>query len=320
MTATERAALTDALTAASTGPSPPPMDRLLAAAEHVIDRAKPNQVILFGSASRGEFDSNSDFDFFLVEPKTSTLVGFDRWTHPDTGDEIDLVCDQADTLPAKRWRVGTIAAEVFALGATIYSTGEPMPTLRDQGIDPMRPVRESKYDLSEALDMTRRCRSNLSNADDAIGPKNQDPQTGCQRLQECLEKGLKALTIAHGHPLKHTHEIGDLLKRVRRDDIGENPPGLSGYAVDDTDLAILSRYGGGGGYNVAQGAADPQAMFEKFRPDTGRFVSYLQERVPALLDEHDRKRREAAREQLDTSVHPSAKNTGSIRRRGPSCR
>lgn len=48
MTAEARSALTEHLTAASAGPNPPPVDRLRAAAEYVIERAKPDQLILFG--------------------------------------------------------------------------------------------------------------------------------------------------------------------------------------------------------------------------------------------------------------------------------
>lgn len=135
-----------------------------------------------------------------------------------------------------------------------------------------------------------RCKSNFSNAEDAVKPDNEDWHTGCQRLQECFEKGLKALMIAHGRPFKYTHDIRSLLNDVRGTNVKENPPGLDGFNAADADLKILSRCGTGGGYDAAQGAADPKRLFEKFHPAAAEFAAYVQTKVPGLLDEHARLR------------------------------
>lgn len=296
MTANERTALTTALTNASRGLNPPPIARLRAAAEHVIKRTQPDQVILFGSAARGEFGEHSDFDFLVLRraPDRTPPDNAEKWTHPETGDSIDIIFEDPDAAPTNRWLAGTVEAAVFAVGATIYPAGDqvPIPTLRDSGVDPEDAMKEGKYERHKALDMARRCKSNFSNAEDAVKPDNEDWHTGCQRLQECFEKGLKALMIAHGRPFKYTHEIRSLLNDVRGTNVQENPPGLDGFNAADADLKILSRYGTGGGYDAAQGAADPKRLFEKFHPAAAEFAAYVQTRVPGLLDEHARRRRE----------------------------
>lgn len=292
-TPVDRAALTDALAAASAGPNPPPIDRLLAAAEYVIERAEPDQVILFGSASRGQFHRNSDFDFLALQPRDDPGFGWTRWTHPDTGDEMDVLFDDPERVPERRWLAGTVHAAIFAEGATVFAARgrETVPTLRDQGIDIEDVMKEGRYDLNKALDMARRTRTRLSNADDSIRVAgDEDWHTGCQNIQECFEKGLKALMIAHGRPFKYTHEIRSLLNDVRGTSVKENPPGLDGFNAADADLKILSRYGTGGGYDAAQGAADPKRLFEKFHPAAAEFAAYVQTRVPGLLDEHARLR------------------------------
>ena len=298
-TPVDRAALTDALTAASAGPNPPPIDRLLAAAEYVIDRAEPDQVILFGSASRGQFHRNSDFDFLALQPRDDPGFGWTRWTHPETGDEMDVLFDDPERAPERRWLAGTVHAAIFAAGATVFAARgrETVPTLRDQGIDIEVVMKEGRYDLNKALDMARRTRTRLSNADDSIRVAgDEDWHTGCQNIQECFEKGLKALLIAHDRPFDCTHDIRALRKAADADEIGEKPPRLN--ELTDEDLHVLSNYGKGGGYDAAQGAANPEALFKKCRPAAGALVEYITARVPALL-EHDRKRREAQKQEID---------------------
>ena len=137
MTAADRAVLTDALTAASAGPSPPPIARLRAAAEYVIDRARPDQMILFGSASRGEFDAGSDFDFLVVRRPAADARPTDsaRWTHPETGDEMDVLFETPELAAERRWRLGTPHSVIFAEGATVHAAPGATP-IRIRGTPP----------------------------------------------------------------------------------------------------------------------------------------------------------------------------------------
>ena len=293
MTATERAALTDALTAASAGPHPPPIDRLRAAAEYVIGRVKPDQLILFGSASRGDFRAGSDFDFFALKARTDRRETSARWTHPDTGDEIDLVFDDAEHAMVRRWLAGTVRASIFADGATVFAAPERdiVETLRDQGIKLEDRMAWSKFELGKAVNMALRCESRLSNADDCVrsSRKHKDWHTACQNIQECLEKGLKALIIAHGRRFEHEHDIRKL--RTAAAEAGEKIESLN--ALSDETLEVLGKYGTKAGYDTDEGAKDPEKLFRECRPAAEEMVNRTKERVPELLDARDRERRAA---------------------------
>ena len=315
MTAAERTALTAHLAAASAGPHPPPIDRLQAAAEYVIDRARPDQVILFGSAARGEFRPDSDFDFLVIEAKNRPLEGpwWDSWMHPKTQDRLDLIFETAGEAPKNRWTAGTVNAIVFAFGATIYTANgqTPIRTLRDQGIKPEIEVKQGKYDVRQALDVARRSRTHLRNADNSAGPgiEEDDWQTATECLQQAYEKSFKALLIAHDCVFEYTHRIGDLLTAVRSEPVNENPPGTERIDAESENLAQLSEYGKGAGYDWKQGASDPKTLFRKFRPGADRLVAYVKTRVDELLDAHDRARIETKRRELDEGIpiRPSAR-------------
>ena len=287
-----------ALTAASAGPNPPPLDRLRAAAEYVIERAGPDQLILFGSASRGEFRDGSDFDFLVLGDWSD--ADSDRWTHPVTHDEIDLVFEKTAEVAIHRWQAGTVQAVVFAEGATVFTAPRrtTVPTLRDEGISPEECMREGKYELDKAVDMKNRATTAMKNADNCVDtPGEEDWHTGCQRLQECIEKGLKSLRIANNAVVHYTHEIGFL--RDRAADVGERIDALN--EVPDDTLKVLSKYGLGGGYDSAQGSEDPEKLFRDCRPVAVECTKYIGKRVPELLDTRDRERRAAQKAAVENA-------------------
>ena len=271
-----------ALIEASRGPSPPPLDRLRAAAEYVVRRADPAQLVLFGSAARGEFRDDSDFDFLVVRPvgkEPGSGRKFAQWTHPGTGDEIDVIFEDPVKLSGRRRLAGTLHAAIDAEGATIHGTG--IPTLRDEGREVSEMAGRGWYRLDKAADMTNRAITRLENADQAVRPARGDWQTGCRNLQECAEKALKAVIIANGRPFAYTHDIAEL--RAAAEALGERIPGTG----DEALLAEISAYGKGGGYDADQGADDPEALFRKFRPTAAAMLEYARDRVPTLLAEHE---------------------------------
>ena len=109
------------LAARAAGPNPPPLDRLKAAAEYAIERTGAPQLILFGSAARGEFTPESDFDFLAVAPlKLPGAAGKpERLEHPTTGDDIHVLLADIATIEAKRWIVGTVFCEAMSQGCTV---------------------------------------------------------------------------------------------------------------------------------------------------------------------------------------------------------
>lgn len=295
MTAAERTALTDVLQTASAGPSPPPLRRLRAAAEYVIRETEGEQIILFGSAGRGEFGKHSDFDFFVLKRGHGPgrkARGFSRLTHPDTGDRIDVLFEEPDRIPTARWNAGTVEARVFACGRTIHTAAgrRTIPTLRDQGISPrdlMTSVKKGMFRPDKAFDLIRSAEGLLEDADHAVRPSRQDWDNGCQHVQSGTEKALKSVLVARGVEFEYRHEIDRLAAAVTA--IGETVP-----LPEDPDSGLLreiSDYGKGGRYDRDQRTADPEGLFKAFRPIAGGIAGYARSRVNELLGERDRDRK-----------------------------
>ena len=288
MTATDRAALTDALTAASAGPHPPPIARLRAAAEYVIDRARPDQVILFGSASRGEFDAGSDFDFLVVRRPAADARPTDsaRWTHPETGDEMDVLFESPDLARERRWRLGTPHSVIFAEGATVHAApgATPIRTLRDEGrtrADMTSP--KSKWDPSEARNLVEGARFYLECAD--LGAVRKVWGGACKQLQESSERALKSVIVASDSEFSNVHDLGTLWTRAEK--VGEELP----LERNDRSLTLISKYAGKAGYFEDPRGEDPEQLFRDFRPTAEALLVYAEKRVRARLAEYERTRK-----------------------------
>ena len=289
MTSLDRAALTDALTAASAGPNPPPIARLRAATEYVIEHAEPDQVILFGSAARGEFRPGSDFDFLVVRrPRTANTRATDsaRWTHPETGDRMDVLFERPDLAAERRWRLGTPHSVIFADGATIHVApfATPIPTLRDEGrtrADMTSP--KSKWDPSEAAELIADARQYLRHADTDA----EDERWGmaCKLVQESAERALKSVIVAADREFSEIHDLGSLWHAACEAD--RNLP----FERDNRSLTAISRYAGSSGYAARFRREDPEKLFRDFRPTAAALLEYAGKRVRARLAEYERTRK-----------------------------
>ena len=284
MTATDRAALTDALTAASAGPHPPPIGRLRAAAEYVIDRARPDQVILFGSASRGEFDAGSDFDFLVVRRPAADARPTDsaRWTHPETGDEMDVLFESPDLARERRWRLGTPHSVIFAEGATVHAApgATPIRTLRDEGrtrADMTSP--KSRWDPSVADELVVNARFHLKAAD--MGAKEELWTAACKEAQESAERSLKSIIVASDKEFSEIHDLGGLWKSAC--DADRELP----FERDNRSLTAITRYAGGSGYATHLQQEDPEKLFRDFRPTAEALLTYAEKRVRERLAEYE---------------------------------
>lgn len=257
-----------ALDAASAGPNPPPAGRLRAAADYVMDRTRPDQLILFGSAARGEFRERSDFDFLVVR---SSANGDEpperpaRWEHPDTGDEIDVLFADADLLEERRWTAGTVHCAILAEGATVFcdDNGNTVKTARDAGEEAAEMARQGKYEPWQAEEFTREARLYMRHADTAA--EEEAWGNACRQLQESAERSLEALVIARGSPFSYIH---------------------------DRVLQAVSTYAGRARYG-SQYQENPEELYKAFRPTAEDLLQTASTRVPELLAAHaDRKKSE----------------------------
>lgn len=279
------------LAAGAAGPNPPPADRLRAAAEYVLSRTAADQIILFGSAARGEFKAQSDFDFLVVRPAGRPIRSAeraDRWTHPETGDSIDVLFENADVASERRWAAGTVHGAIFAEGATVFAAaGYPLvKTVRDDGMKSEDMVKKGLYKRHEAPKMLEEAALYMLHADTA--ERHEAWGNGCTQLQKSAERSLKCVIVANGSPFSYIHPLGPLWDETEKAD-GKIP-----VERDDAALEEISQYAGHKGYHD-ESRDDPEALYRKFRPIAEGLLKHAQARVPALMAEHEQRRRTAER-------------------------
>lgn len=273
------------LDAATAGPSPPPGDRLRAAADFVLDRTRPGQLILFGSSARGEFTEHSDFDFLVVRPPNEERPLFPddhyRWEHPSTGDEIDVIFAGSALLENRRWTAGTVHCSILTEGITVFAApgAERIDTARDAGAEVVEMVRSGRYEPEKAAVFAFEARKYLMAADRAL--EDQFPTGACKCLQEAAERALKALIIANRSPFAYIHDLRKLWNAA------EEPGERIEAQRDDRALEAVTAYAGRAGYDSPL-PHESVAVFESFREAAGDIVNYSERRVRTLVPDRRR--------------------------------
>ena len=175
-----------------------------------MDQVRPRQLILFGSAARGDFsERSSDFDFLVVLPPDEGQPrrpnDQHRWECPGTGDEIDVLFAVPDLLENRRWNAGTVHCSALTEGITVFAApgAERIETARDAGTEVMEMVRKGRYGREKAPVFVVEARKYLSRADYSI--KNEFAAGACKDLQGSAERALKSLIIANGSPFAYIH-------------------------------------------------------------------------------------------------------------------
>ena len=279
------------LAARAAGPQPPPMDRLRAAAEYVLGRTGAEQLILFGSAARGEFTPTSDFDFLAVTPRRAPgrVEEPKWWEHPMTGDEIDVLLADATTIEQKRWTVGTVYCEAMSQGRTVSASGDrsQVSTESDPGYGIETMAREKLLKLSEAPVYVDDAETYLANAKFTIGRPVPNWSATCKLLQMSAERSLKALHIANGTPVTYVHLMREAWEKA--EELGER------FEIEKNDKLLdeMTLYGGKKGYGTPSGW-DPKKLAEEFMPVAETLLEHAQRRVPKLIAEHDHRHRTGA--------------------------
>ena len=303
------------------GPNPPPLDRLRAATAYAMEQAGADQLILFGSAARGEFGPQSDFDFIAVAPPGTGRKARPpaRWDEPTTGDEIDVWFADAQAIEAARWTVGTVYYEAMSQGMTVANTQAAgtraaVATERDPGYEgPTMPrQREKHLDLSEAEVLAKQARAEIRSARTAMDDppeEGADWPTICCYLSRAAEKALKSLHVAHGEPVIPKHDLAPAWRRA--DELGERfAPRRNDRLLNEMTLyASTKSYGTPSGWN-------PRELAEEFRPTAEALCDHATRRVPELLAEHERSKTQGD----EAPMRPSAKaalNKGGTSPAGP---
>ncbi len=180
---------------------------------------EPELTILFGSRARGDHDEHSDIDIMLVQPLEPSREYKDIATRraEDTTKEIyghvvavQLVWRTLDEFRKQRKYSNSIETRAVKEGRVM--SRNPGSYAAYEGDETEHQLDWSTYD------------QRLRHAEIHLIGFINDCQTGMddiligKRAQNTLEHGMKALLEAHNAQYRNTHDIGELLGNIRRND------------------------------------------------------------------------------------------------------
>lgn len=204
------------------GTAPDP-ERLLRAVELVVERLQPDQLILHGSAARGELTEWSDIDFIAVRadaiprgeaPNRRRDTELHRWTCEGTDDVVHVLVADRARIESKRRINGTVYAAALLEGRTVFVKQgvEPVRTAAEREEDgPVTALKRQTFSRTEAAKYISQAREALVAAEKTA---DDVPFQACKVLHEAVELSLKALLIVQGRPVRYTHDLADLWDEV----------------------------------------------------------------------------------------------------------
>ena len=271
------------------------LDRMI---RTLVAEADPEQVILFGSRARGDARPDSDVDLLVVE---SEPFGAGRCRHaetvrlcqalPATPVARDILVYSRDEIERWRGSLNHVAARALREGRVLYAKdrsgpppASPPSSVRDAGgargrhawpaPSAARPsgVREGgppRPDVEQARLLLDMADGNLDILRVARDPAEVSDEGFGFHVQQAAEKCCKAWIALLGEEYPLTHDVGELIARIReRDGAVSAFADLAGF----TPFAVRFRY-----------ERLPETAAPINRPAAVRQVEALRRRVRELL-------------------------------------
>ena len=248
-------------------------DRLAAAVNAVAERYDPDQIILFGSAARGEMTEDSDIDLLVINDHEHPEA-MRRERMRANGDRIDVVQMRREDVERHRRTAATIQEAALSQGITVLlkrNGHQSVATGQSWFTDESGMVKSTKLKPNESARFLRRAikkwnGSNLTENDD---------ETRCYLRHQAVEQCLKGLVTAQGRSFKHIHELDELWTAAESE--GE----LIQAPRDEAIMERLSAYAGDGRYEEEDPDADRQMLADS-EELVDKVVNYSREAIPRL--------------------------------------
>ena len=255
-------------------PSP---ERLAAAVNLIVERLAPDQIILFGSAARGEMTPSSDLDLLVIRAEGDQrfpLTRHERWQCPEAGGQVDVVVMTRTTAERHRLSASYVQGAALEEGRTVY--------LRD-GVTPIATgptctwngttlVRTTKYEPDHAAELLDKAGRKWVDANQTGHPVDK-----CEYLQRTMELCFKALITADGRRFKH----GQLLDELWR--VAEATGESLGATRDPKQLEKLSKYSAD--WRCDTPDADAEVTWKENRTTGEDVLNHTRRRVPQLIEQ-----------------------------------
>lgn len=227
----------------------------------IVQRAKPLQLILFGSHARGDARPQSDYDLLVVMPD-GTHRGGATDTIQEAIRELHVATDIVVTTPGEIARWGNLVGRVFrpalSEGMVLYDTigervrGEPVSEV-DIADETTRWIRRASDDLEIAQAAFERGRSGVA----------------CYLAQQAVEKATKAVLIFRQIDFPFTPNLTELVSLVP-----------DGWQLKDVHIegGQLNRWAIAGRYPV-EDLPDPE------EPDASEALAQAHQVVEAVVED-----------------------------------
>lgn len=216
--------------------------------QRIVSAARPERVILFGSAARGEMGPNSDLDLLVVVPEPADLNHITTRVYEalrGCGAPVDAVIVSNIDVERYRHSHAMVIKPALREGRVLYAD----PTLRlpedwRQIVAAREEARMAagQYPPDDPREWLNRARSNL------VGARTTAPgiylQDLCYDAQQAAEKAIKAMYIFRGIEFPYVHDLEQLLLLLEAH--GEQIPADARGAGQLTRFAFGDRYPGGG--------------------------------------------------------------------------
>ena len=259
-----------------TAPSP---ERLDAAVRVIVDRLRPDQIILFGSAARGDMTRSSDLDLLVIKDEDGHRAGstrHERWHCAEAGGQIDVVVTNRATAERHRLSAAHVHGAALEEGHTVYLRAgvAPTPTGPTYTWNGHEMVKTTKYEPEHAEELLDDANAKWKDANITIRPVDK-----CEYLQRSIEYSFKALIVADGQRVEHRHELDELW------DQAETASGPIAATRDPEQMKRLSMYAGDWRYDEMPTDEDPEQIWEKNRATGEHIINHARRRVPQLIEQ-----------------------------------
>ena len=266
--------------AGADGPNPPPIDRLRVAAEHALACTNGKQLILFGSAARGEFTPESDFDFLVIHETDQPKETRKRVETDKLGSSIDIAQAGRPEIEKHGRTAGNPLCHFMSEGLTLTKHEERplVETLRDRGLTPTDAAEKTPESVAMAARIGSTILSGAVGLERAIGKEAW--QDGCILLARAVDASLRCILTANGYPRTFIHPIPVLWNEAEKVD-GEIP-----VERDDALLNEISLYDQHRGC-LKKTRMDQEELCKRGQPLVRELSSHAHEREEALAKEYN---------------------------------
>jgi len=214
----------------------------------VVEAARPERVILFGSAAREEMGRNSDVDLLVVVPGPADrkhLVDAIYGNLHGCGEAVDAIVVTTQDVERYRDSHPLVIKPALREGKVLYvdpdagkrerpAAGGTRSTIEEEA------MAAGRFPPDDPREWLNRTRSNLAGAMANVPGRYLEDL--CFDAQQAAEKAIKAVMIRRGIEFPYVHDLERLLTILR--DAGEDIPAALWAAKELSRFAWVDRYPG----------------------------------------------------------------------------